>query len=257
MKDIKKIIIKVGTSTLALENGKLNLKRIKKLVRVISTLIEEGYEIMLVSSGAIGAGIGKLDLKKRPEDIPTKRILAAVGQVELMHIYENIFFAYDKIIAQLLLTKDDFFGLRFINLKNLCENLIDRKIIPIINENDAVVINELKVGDNDTLSAMCLKIIDADLLIILTDIDGLYDKNPKEHKDAKLIKEVYDIKEVENFSFKNSSKLGTGGMKTKLEAYKIVNEMKKDMVIINGENPFNIIKVLNGEKIGTRFRGVK
>lgn len=254
-KNIKRVVIKIGTSTLALENGKLNIKRIKNIIKEISLLIDRGYQVIFVSSGAVGAGLGKLELDFKPKDIDSKRILAAVGQVELMHIYESLFFAHDKIIAQLLLTKDDFFGERLKNLSTLCNNLLEKGIIPIINENDAVVINEIKVGDNDTLSAMSCKIVGADLLIILSDIDGLYNKNPLENSDAKLISLVERVDDsIESLIYSSNSNLGTGGMKTKIEAAKIANEMGANMVIANGNNPSSISRIIKGEEIGTLFR---
>lgn len=253
--NVRKIVIKVGTSTLTLSNGKLNKKKIKMLIREICKLSDMGYDILFVSSGAVGAGIGKLSLSSKPDDLIVRRALASVGQVELMRFYETLFYAYDKIPAQLLLTKIDFEDKqRFKNLKDLCKELLKRGIIPIINENDAVVVNEIKVGDNDTLSALSCKIIDADLLLLLSDIDGLYDSNPVTNPNAKLISTVEKIDDsIEAMAGTSGSVLGTGGMATKIQAAKIANSYGVVMGIINGEDPTNISKFMSGEDIGTIF----
>ncbi len=184
--DVRKIVIKVGTSTLTHKTGLLNLQRIEKLVRQIANLHNQGYDIVLVTSGAIGAGMGKLNLLERPKTLPQKQAVAAVGQVTLIHLYQKIFAEYGKAIAQLLLTKDDISDRnRYLNGRNTTFELLSQGVIPVVNENDAVVIDEIKVGENDTLSAFVTSLIDADLLIILSDIDGLYDNNPHKKQECK------------------------------------------------------------------------
>ena len=196
LEDIQRIVIKVGTSTLTDENGQLNLQKMKKIVVEISNLQDKGFDVILVSSGAVGAGMGLLEIEERPKLLSEKQMLSAVGQVTLMQVYQTFFKKYDKLIGQLLLTKGEFSNRkRYLNVRNVCNAFLDKKIIPIINENDAIVSDELKVGDNDTMSALVSGLIDADLLIILSDIDGLYNKNPKKYEDANLIEVVGDINE--------------------------------------------------------------
>ena len=180
MKDFKRIVIKVGSSTLTHTDGKLDIQQIKKIVKEISILTDQGYECVFVSSGAIAAGMGILNIREKPNEIDKRQVLAAVGQVELIQLYSQLFFAFDHPVAQLLLTKDDFSNrTRYLNARNTCRLLIEKKIIPIINENDSVSINEIKLGDNDSLSAFVAALVDADLIVILTDIDGLYDSTPE------------------------------------------------------------------------------
>ena len=196
LEDIQRIVIKVGTSTLTDENGQLDLQKMKKIVVEISNLQDKGFDVILVSSGAVGAGMGLLEIEERPKLLSEKQMLSAVGQVTLMQVYQTFFKKYDKLIGQLLLTKGEFSNRkRYLNVRNVCNAFLDKKIIPIINENDAIVSDELKVGDNDTMSALVSGLIDADLLIILSDIDGLYNKNPKKYEDANLIEVVGDINE--------------------------------------------------------------
>ncbi|NMD38161.1 MAG: glutamate 5-kinase [Christensenellaceae bacterium] len=253
--DVKKIVIKVGSSSITLPNGKINKSKVKHIIKEIAALMDKGYKVLFVTSGAVGAGIGKFNLDKKPKELSMRRALAAVGQVELMRFYESLFYAHDKTMAQLLLTKIDFVDEeRFNNLKDLCEILMRENVIPVINENDAVVINEIKVGDNDTLSALSCKIIDADLLIILSDIDGLYDSNPKQNSNCKLISTVNSISDVEACAGAAGSELGTGGMLTKIQAAKIATEDGRHMLIINGDDPSNISKAVEGQEIGTWFR---
>ncbi len=253
--NVKKIIIKVGSSSITLPNGKINKSKVKHIIKEIAGLMDKGYKVLFVTSGAVGAGIGKFNLDKKPKDLSMRRALAAVGQVELMRFYESLFFAHDKIMAQLLLTKIDFTDSeRFNNLKDLCKILLKEDVIPVINENDAVVINEIKVGDNDTLSALSCKIIDADLLIILSDIDGLYDSNPKNNPNSKLISTVDSIVDIEACAGGEGSELGTGGMFTKIQAAKIAKEDGRHMLIINSDDPSNISKAVEGQEIGTWFR---
>ena len=184
--EVKRVVIKVGTTTLTHETGLLNLERIEILVRQIANLHNNGYEVMLVTSGAIGAGMGKLNMKNRPKTLPEKQAVAAVGQVALIHLYQKIFAEYGKNVGQLLLTASDINERnRYLNGRNTCFALFNAGVIPIINENDAIAVEEIKVGDNDTLSAFVATLVDADLLIILSDIDGFYDSNPKENPNAK------------------------------------------------------------------------
>ncbi|MBQ3437470.1 MAG: glutamate 5-kinase, partial [Fusobacterium sp.] len=194
LKNIKKIVVKVGTSTLTKNDGNLNVEKIKKIVFELSSLANKGYEIVLVTSGAVGAGMGKLNILEKPKALSEKQAVAAVGQVALMHLYQKLFDEYDKTIGQLLLTRGDFSDRkRYLNARNVCNALLSKNIIPIINENDAIVSDELKVGDNDTMSALVSGLIDADLLIILSDVDGLYDKNPQKYTDAKLFENIEKI----------------------------------------------------------------
>lgn len=255
--NIRKIVVKVGTSTLTNHNGKLNLDKIKNIVEQLSLLSDKGYDVALVTSGAVGAGMGLLNMTEKPKDLTEKRMLSAVGQLSLMNIYQSFFEAHNKIVGQLLLTKADFSDRqRYLNMRNVCHAFLEKKIIPIINENDAVVSDALalKVGDNDTMSALVAGLIDADLLIILSDIDGLYDKNPNQHTDAKLIEIVEKIDDnIKNMAGGEGSKLGTGGMITKIKAAEMATKIGTHLVIANGEQPQNITKIVENENIGTLF----
>ncbi len=255
VKNLKRIVIKVGTTTLTHESGLINLSRMEKLVRFMSDLHNEGYEVVLVTSGAIGAGMGKLNLAERPRTIPEKQAVAAVGQVALIHMYQKIFSEYGKTVAQLLLTKEDIVNRnRFLNARNAFFSIFSQKVIPIVNENDAVAIDEIKVGDNDTLSALVSSLIDADLLIILSDIEGLYTANPKEVPDATLIDIVENIdSNIKKIASGSGSKFGTGGMATKIKAAEICTSSGINMVIAKGEDPEVIRKIVKGENIGTLF----
>ncbi|MBR8461276.1 glutamate 5-kinase [Campylobacter sp. faydin G-24] len=255
LKKVKKIVVKVGTSTLTKADGTLNEEFIKSLVVQICELKRRGYDVVLVSSGAVGAGMGRMKFKEKPCNISQKQALAAVGQVSLMHLYEYIFWAYSSGIAQLLLTRGDFSDRkRYLNVRNVCNQLLSWGIVPIINENDPVVADELKVGDNDTLSALVAGLIDADLVIILSDIDGLYDKNPNEFKDAKLINLVQNIdKSILKMAGGEGSKFGTGGMATKLTAAKMANKIGANLIIANGKDSNVLLKILDEIVIGTLF----
>ncbi len=252
---LKRIVIKVGTSTLTKEDGNLNIDKINKLVREISLLSNNGYEVVLVTSGAVGAGMGRLRMSERPKTLTEKQAVAAVGQVALTHLYQNLFSGYNKIIAQFLLTKADFSDRnRYLNARNVSLNLLKKGIIPVVNENDAVVADEIKVGDNDTLSALVAGLIDADLLIILSDIEGLYNKNPQKYDDAKLIKLVGKIDEdVKKMAGMEGSKFGTGGMYTKIIAAEMATKIGTNLVIASGGEPENINKIVNYEMVGTLF----
>lgn len=258
----KRIVIKVGSSTLTYETGLINIRRVESLVKIISDIMNSGIEVVLVSSGAVSVGCGKLGLRQKPSDIATKQAVAAVGQCELMHIYDMMFSNYGHKVAQILLTSsvlDD--GWRQKNASNTFEKLLDLGVIPIVNANDSVSIEELELefGDNDTLSAMVSKIINADTLILLSDIEGLYTADPRVDKNAELISEV-EVINHETFALAGDSgtNRGTGGMKTKLLAAELVTSSGIDMYILSGENP-NILYelILDQKKVGTHFLSAK
>lgn len=251
----KRIVVKVGTSTITYNTGKLNLQRIEKLVRELSDLANQGKDIILVTSGAVGVGVDRLGLKERPKNIPEKQAAAAVGQGILMHTYEKIFGEYGQVVAQVLLTREDSVNRsRYANSRNTLLTLLGMKVIPIINENDAVAIDELKIGDNDTLSAMVASIVEADLLIILSDVSGLYTGNPTTDPEVKLISEVADITpNIENLAGGPGTVRGTGGMHTKIQAAKIAVNSGVAMVIASGAHEGVVRAVVNGENVGTLF----
>jgi len=255
LKSVKRLVVKVGTSTIAYPNGLLNLNRIDALVRQLTDLHNSGVEILLVTSGAIGVGVGKLGLKSKPKTIPEKQAAAAVGQGTLMHMYEKIFSEYGIIVAQILLTKEDItHRKRFLNARNALFSILDYGVIPIINENDAVAVDEIKIGQNDTLSAQVASLVEADLLVLMSDIDGLYDSNPKENPKAKLISHVQEIdSDIEKAAGGTGSSLGTGGMITKILAAKIATSSSIPMLIVNGQTKNVLESVFNGENIGTWF----
>ena len=255
-KDIKRIVVKVGTSTLTYDTGKINLRRMSKLAQVLSDLKNAGVEIALVTSGAIGVGVGKLGLKERPQDTPGRQAAATVGQCELMFLYDKFFGEYGNITGQLLVTKDDFEDEeRHRNLHNSFMKLFEYSAIPIINENDSVAVDEIVFGDNDSLSAHVAKIVDADTLIILTDIDGLFSANPREDENAVLIHCVDEITdEILALAGGSGTCRGTGGMITKLHAAQIATSAGIDTVVMNGSDPEEIYKLLDGRQIGTLFK---
>lgn len=250
-----RIVVKVGTSTLAHATGRLNIRRVEEMCRVLSDFKNAGHEIILVSSGAIGMGVGKLSLKERPQDIPTKQAAAAVGQCELMYTYDRLFLQYNHTVAQILLTGSDFrHDDRYHNFQNTMARLLELGVLPIINENDTIATDEIKVGDNDTLSAMVAVSVKADRLILLSDIDGLYTADPKEDPTARLIHEVKHLDaDILALAGDKGSDLGTGGMKTKLKAAEICMDAGCEMVILNGEEPALLYRLLEGETVGTRF----
>ncbi len=245
-----RIVIKVGTSTLAHATGKLNIKRTGELCRVLSDLKNAGHEVLLVSSGAIGMGIGKLGLSSKPKDIPTKQAAAAVGQCELMYTYDRLFTEYGHTVAQILLTGSDFTAQdRHENFNNTVSRLIELGALPIINENDTIATEEIKVGDNDTLSALVAVSVKAELLVILSDVDGLYSADPHTDKSAKLIERVHGMPEsIFSLGGGAGSALGTGGMKTKLSAAKICADAGCDTVIANGEKPQLLYDIVDGKE---------
>jgi len=250
-----RIVVKVGTSTLTHSTGKLNLWRIEKLVRELADLANQGKEVILVTSGAVGAGMELLKLKEKPKNIPEKQAAAAVGQGVLMHTYEKFFSEYGQVVAQVLLTREDSVKrTRYTNSRNTLLTLIKMGVIPIINENDAVSIDELKIGDNDTLSAMVASIVDADVLIILSDIEGVYTDNPQLSPNAQLIGEITDITpEIEALAGGAGTLRGTGGMYTKIQAGKIAVNSGVAMVIASGLRDGVLRDVLAGENVGTIF----
>ncbi|MFZ5641287.1 MAG: glutamate 5-kinase [Bacillota bacterium] len=252
---VNRIVVKVGSSTLSHATGKLNLNRMEQLVRELADLRNQGKEVVLVSSGAQAAGIGKLGLARKPRTIPEKQATAAVGQGILMHMYEKLFAEYGVVVAQVLLTREDMSDRkRFLNARNALNALLDYEAIPVINENDTIAVDEIKLGDNDTLSALVACLIDADLLLILSDIDGLYSGNPQENPDAALINEVEEITpEIESLAGGAGSGLGTGGMATKLLAGRIAINSGFPMVIANGRKAGVIRRVVAGEPMGTLF----
>ncbi|MGX7417948.1 glutamate 5-kinase [Carnobacterium gallinarum] len=259
LNDLKRIVIKVGTSTLMYPTGGINLQRIEKLAFVLTDLRNQGKEVILVSSGAIGVGCHCLKLNERPTSIPQQQAVAAVGQSELMTLYSKFFSEYTQVVGQVLLTRDvlDYPESRE-NVTNTFQQLLAMGIIPIVNENDTVAIDELdhqtKFGDNDSLSALVAEITQADLLIMLSDIDGFYDKNPTIHDDARLFSTIHAITdELLLLAGGNGSRFGTGGMITKLKAADHVLNQQSQMVLANGVDPMIIFKIMTGEKVGTHF----
>lgn len=251
-----RIVVKVGTSTLAHPTGRLNIQRMEKLCKVLSDLKNMGHEIILVSSGAIAMGFGKLNLSERPKDVPTKQASAAVGQCELMYIYDKLFTEYNHTVAQLLITAPDIEegGVRKQNFHNTLARLLELGALPVINENDTISTEEFGIGDNDTLSAIVAVTIQADLLILLSDIDGLFDGDPRKNPDAKLIDTVEKIDEhIISLGGGSGSSLGTGGMATKLCAAQMATAAGCEMVIANGQSPEVLYDVAAGKRVGTRF----
>lgn len=256
-----RIVVKVGTSTLAHAGGRLNIRRVELLCKVLSDLKNAGHEIVLVSSGAIGMGVGKLGLPGRPSDMPGKQAAAAVGQCELMYTYDKLFSEYSHTVAQILLTADDIQDTRrSSHVHDTLQQLLAWGAMPIVNENDAVATDEIgiqtTIGENDTLSAVVARLLKADLLVLLSDIDGLYTADPRKDPDAKLIPIVEQITpEILALAGEAGSSLGSGGMATKLKAAMIATEAGIDMVIANGEDPEVLYRLFEGGPVGTRFTG--
>ena len=252
-----RITIKVGTSTLTHSTGRLNIRHVEELCKVISDVKNAGHDVVLVSSGAIGMGVGKLNLSRRPSDMPTKQAAAAVGQCELMYVYDKLFSEHNHTVAQILLTGEDMRDeIRHGNFSNTVRRLLELGALPIINENDTVSTDEIAVGDNDTLSALVAVSVEADLLIVMTDIDGLYTADPRKHADARLIPEVREITpDMIAGAGGGGTALSTGGMATKLSAARLCMEAGTDMMIVNGARPDVIYDVLDGLPVGTRFIG--
>lgn len=255
LKECGRIVAKVGTSTITYPNGKLNLKRIEELAWVLADLRNRGMEVTLVTSGAIGVGAVRMAMRERPTIMREKQAAAAVGQAVLMQIYHNFFDRYNQTVAQVLLTKEEIGSEeRYQNTKNTLETLLEMGIIPIVNANDTISTYEIEISDNDQLSAMVAEIIHADLLILLTDIDALYDKDPRANPDAKRIADVAEVTgEIERMAGEKGSAFSVGGMKTKLQAAKICEKAGVRMAIALGEDPKVIHRLLDGEDVGTCF----
>ena len=252
----KRVVVKVGTSTLTHRTGRLNIRRVENLVKTLADLQNAGHEIVLVSSGAIALGMGKLGMTKRPQDTPGKQACAAVGQCELMYMYDKFFADYSIVVAQVLLTKYVLLEDRRQHVVNSMERLLSQGVIPIVNENDTVAIDELEleVGENDSLAANVATIANADLLVIMSDIDGLYDKDPHVHEDARLIPEVGRITDdIRDLAGGAGSALGTGGMATKIKAVEIAHAADIDVVLMNGKNPRKLYDLFEDKPVGTIF----
>ena len=254
-----RVTIKVGTSTLAHPSGLLNIRRVEALCRVMSDLKNAGHELVLVSSGAIGMGVGKLSLRERPSDIPTKQAAAAVGQCELMYTYDKLFSEYHHVVAQILVTAGDIeLPQRRAHFHNTLFRLLELGVLPIVNENDTVATEEIVIGDNDTLAAEVAVSANAELLVILSDLDGLYTADPRTDPAARLIPCVPRLTpEIEALAGCAGSALGTGGMATKLRAARLTEQAGIEMVIANGADPSVLYRIFDGEPVGTRFLGGK
>ena len=252
-----RIVIKVGTSTLTHATGKLNIRRVELLCKVMSDLKNAGHELVLVSSGAIAMGVGKMNLTRKPTDIPSKQALAAIGQCELMYIYDKLFSEYHHTVAQVLLTGSDVEDpRRHLNFQNTMCKLLEMGALPVINENDTVATAEIAVGDNDTLGAIVATNIRADLLVLMSDIEGLYTADPRHDPQAKLILLVEAITpDILALAGDTDNEMGTGGMVTKLRAAKMCMDAGCDMIITNGVRPNDLYRIVDGEAIGTRFKG--
>ena len=253
-----RIVVKIGTSTLAYATGQLNIRRVEALCKTMSDIRNAGHELILVSSGAIGMGVGKLGLRQKPSDIPTKQAAAAVGQCELMYIYDKLFADYHHTVAQLLITGEDIGNeKRHQNFRNTLNRLLELDALPILNENDTVATDEIVIGDNDTLAAIVSQSVHANLLILLSDIDGLYTADPHTHPEAELVHHVPCVDDkIRELAGVSNSNQGTGGMITKLRAAEICLSCGCDMVIANGNTPKNLYAILDGKEIGTRFSEV-
>lgn len=254
--NVKRIVFKVGTSSLTYDTGKINLRRMSALARVLSDLKNSGKEVVLVTSGAIGVGVGKLGLSERPHDTPGRQAAATVGQCELMFIYDKFFSEFGNTIGQLLVTRDDFENEeRRKNLHNSFMKLFEYGAIPIVNENDSVAVEEIVFGDNDSLSAHVAKLVEADALVILTDIDGLFSANPREDENASLICSVDKITDdILALAGGTGTSRGTGGMVTKLHAAQTATQAGIDTIVMNGSDPEDIYKLLDGRQTGTHFK---
>ena len=252
-----RVVIKIGTSTLAHPTGHLNIRLVEQLCKVVSDIKNAGHEVILVSSGAIGMGVGKLGLRARPSDIPTKQAAAAVGQCELMYTYDKLFSDYNHTVAQLLITGDDVKNhTRHENFRNTLHRLLELEAIPILNENDTVATDEIVIGDNDTLAAIVAESIHADKLVLLSDIDGLYTADPHKDPNAKLLSHVSQMTdEIRALGGGSAGSQGTGGMATKLRAAEICMNAGCDMVITNGKRPDDLYAILEGRSVGTTFSG--
>lgn len=252
-----RIVVKIGTSTLAYATGQLNIRRVEALCKTMSDIRNAGHELILVSSGAIGMGVGKLGMRQRPQDIPGKQAAAAVGQCELMYIYDKLFSEYHHTVAQLLITADNLTNeIRHRNFTNTLTRLLELGVVPVINENDTVATEEIVIGDNDTLAARVAESVGAQLLILLSDIDGLYTADPHADPNARLLPVVHRVDEdIKKLAGVSSTTQGTGGMVTKLRAAEICLDCGCEMVIANGNNPAALYDIVEGKPVGTRFAG--
>ena len=252
-----RIVVKIGTSTLAYATGQLNIRRVEELCKTMSDIRNAGHELILVSSGAIGMGVGKLGLRTRPRDIPTKQAAAAVGQCELMYVYDKLFSEYHHTVAQLLITADNLSNeTRHANFTNTLNRLLELGAVPVINENDTVATDEIVIGDNDTLAAMVAESVEANLLVLLSDIDGLYTADPHAYPTAKLLPVVHRVDDgIRALAGVSSTDQGTGGMVTKLRAAEICLNCGCEMVIANGREPMLLYDIVEGKPVGTRFVG--
>ncbi len=252
-----RIVVKIGTSTLAYATGQLNIRRVEELCKTMSDIRNAGHELILVSSGAIGMGVGKLGLRTRPRDIPTKQAAAAVGQCELMYVYDKLFSEYHHTVAQLLITADNLSNeTRHANFTNTLNRLLELGAVPVINENDTVATDEIVIGDNDTLAAMVAESVEANLLVLLSDIDGLYTADPHADPTAKLLPVVHRVDDgIRALAGVSSTDQGTGGMVTKLRAAEICLNCGCEMVIANGREPMLLYDIVEGKPVGTRFVG--
>ncbi|MCI7640445.1 MAG: glutamate 5-kinase [Clostridiales bacterium] len=252
-----RIVVKIGTSTLAYATGQLNIRRVEALCKTMSDIRNAGHELILVSSGAIGMGVGKLGMRQRPQDIPGKQAAAAVGQCELMYIYDKLFSEYHHTVAQLLITADNLTNeIRHRNFTNTLTRLLELGVVPVINENDTVATEEIVIGDNDTLAARVAESVGAQMLILLSDIDGLYTADPHADPSARLLPVVHRVDEdIKKLAGVSSTTQGTGGMVTKLRAAEICLDCGCEMVIANGNNPAALYDIVEGKPVGTRFVG--
>ena len=252
-----RIVVKIGTSTLAYATGQLNIRRVEALCKTMSDIRNAGHELILVSSGAIGMGVGKLGMRQRPQDIPGKQAAAAVGQCELMYIYDKLFSEYHHTVAQLLITADNLTNeIRHRNFTNTLTRLLELGVVPVINENDTVATEEIVIGDNDTLAARVAESVGAQLLILLSDIDGLYTADPHADPNARMLPVVHRVDEdIKKLAGVSSTTQGTGGMVTKLRAAEICLDCGCEMVIANGNNPAALYDIVEGKPVGTRFAG--
>ncbi len=252
--DARRVVVKLGSNVITAQND-LNFEVIESISRQISILMDRGIEVILVSSGAMAAGIRKMKLKRRPDELPKRQAISAIGQSGLMNAYEKSFSVCQKKVAQILLTGEDLNSRkRYLNARNTLHTLIDWKVIPIINENDTVMVEEIKLGDNDNLAAMITLLMDADFLFILTDIEGLYDKDPRQFSDAKLIDEVTVFKkEIEEYASHIPGKLGTGGMLSKIQAAQKMTAAGIPMIVAKGDTKDILLRLFDGESLGTYF----
>jgi len=255
LKEKKKIVVKVGTSLLTYDNGKINLQRMEKLAMVLADMQNSGKEVILVSSGAVGVGVGMIGLEEKPDDLVQKQALAAIGQVGLIRLYQKFFDEYNKTVAQVLLTRDGIENsLRRKNARNTLHQLLKMGIIPVVNENDTVITDEIEFGDNDTLSAAVATLVHADLLLILTNTDGVFTADPHIHNSAPKVPKVMKASdELKDVDLNGTSRMGSGGMVSKIAAAELCREHNVDVVIADGNNPATILEVLAGKDLGTFF----